>query len=267
MRHTCRFKEVSKLKILRGVVLGISMFSRIPVPQLRWNEENMRYLFCGFPLVGVFIGLFIWLWTLVCSALNFGFIIRAAGITLIPAAVSGGVHLEGFCDVSDALASRAEPEKKRQIMKDPHIGAFAAISLGAYFLIYFALCCELPLDRRSFPVLVLIPVLSRSLSGLSAIFFPTATDKGLLRSFKDSSDKGVTVFVLATFALLSISLMTVVYPLAGLAAVITSALALLLLFFLSQKQFGGMSGDLSGWFLCIAEIMMLAGLTIIALAK
>jgi adenosylcobinamide-GDP ribazoletransferase len=61
--------------------------------------------------------------------------------------------------------------------------------------------------------------------------------------------------------------MTVVNPLAGLTSVILSALALLLLFFISKKQFGGMSGDLSGWFLCIAEIMMLAGLTVISLAK
>jgi len=263
MRHTHYFEEVSKLKILKGIALGISMFSRIPVPQVQWNEENMRYMFCGFPLVGVFIGLLLWLWTLVCGVLNFGIIIRAAGLTLIPAAVSGGVHLEGFCDVSDALASRAEPERKRQIMKDSHIGAFAAISLGAYFLIYFAFCCELPIDRRSLPILVLIPVLSRSLSGLSAIFFPSASDKGLLRSFKDASDKGVTVFVLAVFALLCVSLMLVIFPIAGLASTILSAATLLMLFFTSRRQFGGMSGDLSGWFLCLAEIMMLAGLTIV----
>lgn len=254
---------MSKLKILKGVALGISMFSRIPIPQVEWNEENMRYMFCGFPLVGVVIGLFLWLWTLVCGALNFGIIIRAAGLALIPVAVSGGVHLEGFCDVSDALASRAEPERKRQIMKDPHIGAFAAISLGAYLLVYFAFCCELPIDRRTLPILVLMPVLSRSLSGLSAIFFPSAAAKGLLRSFRDASDKVVTVFVLATFALLCVSLMLVIYPLAGLAEIVLSALTLLILFFTSQKQFGGMSGDLSGWFLCIAEIMMVAGLTVI----
>jgi len=263
MRHTRRFKEVSKLKILKGVALGISMFSRIPVPQVEWSEENMRCMFCGFPLVGVFIGLFIWLWMLVCGVLNFGFLIRAAGLTLIPAAVSGGVHLEGFCDVSDALASRAEPERKRQIMKDSHIGAFAAISLGAYLLIYFAFGCELPIDGRTLPFLMLIPVLSRSLSGLAAIFFPTASEKGLLRSFKDASDKGVTIFVLALFALASVSLMLIIYPLAGLAEIILSAAALLILFFTSRKQFEGMSGDLSGWFLCLAEIMMLAGLTIV----
>lgn len=262
MRHTRHLEGVSKLKILKGVVLGISMFSRIPVPQLDWSEENMRYMFCGFPLVGVCIGLLVWLWTYICAALNFGLVIRAAGLTLIPVAVSGGVHLEGFCDVADALASRADVEKKRRIMKDPHIGSFAAISLCAYFLIYFALCCELPIDRRTLPSLILIPVLSRSLSGLSAIFFPASSAKGLLRSFRDASDRGVTVFVLATFALLSISMMTVAYMRAGISAVVMSALCLLALFFTSQKQFGGMSGDLSGWFLSLSEIMMLVGLTV-----
>ena len=262
MRHTRRFEGVGKLKILKGVVLGISMFSRIPVPQLDWSEDNMRYMFCGFPLVGVSIGLLIWLWTYICTALNFGIVIRAAGLTLIPIAISGGVHLEGFCDVSDALASRADMETKRRIMKDPHIGSLAAISLGAYFLIYFAICCELPIDRRTLPSLILIPVLARALSGLSAIFFPSSSAKGLLNSFKEASDRGITVFVLLTFALLSLSLMTVVYPKAGISAFVMSALCLLTLFFTSKKQFGGMSGDLSGWFLCISEIMMLVGLTV-----
>ena len=253
---------MSKLKILKGVALGISMFSRIPVPQLEWSEENMRYMFCGFPLVGVCIGLLIWLWTYICAVMNFGIAVRAAGLTLIPIGISGGVHLEGFCDVSDALASRGDVEKKRRIMKDPHIGSFAAITLGAYFLIYFSFCCELPIDMRTLPALILIPVLSRSLSGLSAIFFPTSQAKGLLHSFRDASDRGITVCVLVTFALLSISMMTVVYPRAGISAALISAVCLFLLYFISQKQFGGMSGDLSGWFLSISEIMMLVGLTV-----
>lgn len=32
------------------------MFSKIPVPRADWDKENMRYMMCFFPLIGVVIG-------------------------------------------------------------------------------------------------------------------------------------------------------------------------------------------------------------------
>ncbi len=254
---------MSRLGFFKGIALGIAMFSRIPMPRVDWNEKNMRYMLCGFPLVGVVIGFLLWFWTWLCGILNFGTIIRAAGLTLIPIALSGGIHLEGFCDVSDAIASRAEPERKRQIMKDSHIGAFAAISLCAYLLIYFAFCCELTISLRSLLLLSMVPVLSRSMSGLSVIFFPASTNQGLLRSFKDSADKVGAIIVLFVFWIAAAVLSLVYLPIAALAMLLTAAVALLILYLVSWRQFKGMSGDLAGWFLCLAELFMLIGLTIV----
>ncbi len=239
------------------------MFSRIPMPKVDWNEKNMRYMLCGFPLVGVAIGFLLWLWTWLCGILNFGTIIRAVGLTLIPVAVSGGIHLEGFCDVSDAIASRAEPERKRQIMKDSHIGAFAAISLFAYLLVYFAFCCELAITLRSLLLLSSIPVLSRSMSGLSVIFFPASTNQGLFRSFKDTADRVGAIIALSLFWAAAAVLILIYNPIAALVMLFLAAVALLILYLVSWKQFCGMSGDLAGWFLCLAELFMLIGLTMI----
>jgi len=46
------------------------MFSRIPMPQVEWNEKNMRYMMRGFPLVGAVIGLILWGWSLLGSILD-----------------------------------------------------------------------------------------------------------------------------------------------------------------------------------------------------
>lgn len=237
------------------------MFSRIPMPRVDWNEKNMRYMLCGFPLVGIVIGFALWFWTWLCGILGFGMIIRAAGLTLIPIAVSGGIHLEGFCDVSDAIASRAEAERKREIMKDSHIGAFAAISLSAYLLIYFAFCCELIISLRSLLLLSAIPLISRTMSGLSVIFFPASTNQGLLRSFKDSADKTGAIIVLSVFWIAAAVLTLIYIPIAALAMLLSAAVALLILYLVSWRQFKGMSGDLAGWFLCLAELFMLIALT------
>ena len=113
------------MNILRSIVMAFCMFSRIPMPTVEWKNENMRYMLCAFPLVGAVIGLVLWLWQLLAAALGFGPLLWAAGLTLLPVAVTGGIHMDGFCDVSDALASHAPAEKKRAILKDSHTGAFA----------------------------------------------------------------------------------------------------------------------------------------------
>ena len=54
------------MNILRSIVMAFCMFSRIPMPNVEWKNENMRYMLCAFPLVGAVIGLILWLWQLLC---------------------------------------------------------------------------------------------------------------------------------------------------------------------------------------------------------
>ena len=42
--------------VLQTIAVAFAMFSAIPVPQFDWNETNMRYAMCAFPLIGAVIG-------------------------------------------------------------------------------------------------------------------------------------------------------------------------------------------------------------------
>lgn len=42
--------------VLQTIAVAFAMFSAIPVPQFDWNEKNMRYAMCAFPLIGAVIG-------------------------------------------------------------------------------------------------------------------------------------------------------------------------------------------------------------------
>ncbi len=42
--------------VLQTIAVAFAMFSAMPVPQFDWNEKNMRYAMCAFPLIGVVIG-------------------------------------------------------------------------------------------------------------------------------------------------------------------------------------------------------------------
>ena len=124
---------------LQTIAVAFAMFSALPMPQFDWNEKNMRYALCAFPLVGAVCGA---LWC-VCGVLPLPAAARAAGFCLVPVWVTGGIHLDGYADTCDALSSYGDREKKLEILKDPHCGAFAVIRLCSYFAAYLALCREL----------------------------------------------------------------------------------------------------------------------------
>ena len=121
--------------VLQTIAVAFAMFSAVPVPQFGWNEKNMRYALCAFPLVGLLCGA---LWC-VCGVLPLPAPAQAAGFCLVPVWVTGGIHLDGYADTCDALASYGDREKKLEILKDPHCGAFAVIRLCSYFAAYLCL--------------------------------------------------------------------------------------------------------------------------------
>ena len=146
---------------LATVAVAFAMFSAIPVPQPVWNERNMRYALCAFPLIGVVCGLAWAGWAWLAGALAFPPLLRAGGLCLAPVLITGGIHLDGYADTSDALASCAEPARKREILADPHCGAFAVIRLCVYFTAYLALCAAVEPTPRAVLAMGLVLYLFR----------------------------------------------------------------------------------------------------------
>ena len=44
------------MTVLQTIAVAFAMFSALPVPQFEWNEKNMRYAMCAFPLIGLVCG-------------------------------------------------------------------------------------------------------------------------------------------------------------------------------------------------------------------
>ena len=62
------------MTVLQTIAVAFAMFSALPVPQFEWNEKNMRYAMCAFPLIGLVCG---GLWCL-CGVLPLPELARAA---------------------------------------------------------------------------------------------------------------------------------------------------------------------------------------------
>ena len=88
---------------------AFAMFSKIPTPMVDWNKENMKYMMCFFPFVGTAIGILIWLVGCVLgSHAQMEPFFLAVILTVIPVFVTGGIHVDGLLDTSDALSSWQE---------------------------------------------------------------------------------------------------------------------------------------------------------------
>ena len=250
------------MRLFGTIVTAFSMFSRIPVPHLSWDDRNMRYMLCAFPLVGAAAGVLLCSWCWLAGTLRFGGLLTSTGYVLLPLVVTGGIHLDCFCDTVDALSSHAPQAKKLEILKDPHTGAFAVIVVAAYFLFYLALCSELEKDLKTALLISGGYLLERMLSGLSVLTFPKARKDGLAKTFSDHSPQsGGKTFLLMFLGLLTAA-MVVFSPIRGSALCAAAGLAFWYYHHMSLKQFGGITGDLAGYFLQVCEISMLTALIV-----
>ena len=245
--------------ILHAVVAAFATFSKIPMPQIQWDSKSLNGLLGALPLVGVVIGAFCCLYLWLAGLLGMPEILSAAVLTILPLAISGGIHMDGFADTIDALSSYGEPEKKRAILKDPHAGAFAIIGVTCYLLLYFALCAAMPMNWKMLMLLGITHVLARVTGALAGTILPGSTHKGMLHTFRESAAKG-NVWALAVWAVLSLAGAAFLMPLAAGMFLLISVGVFWYVKVMSQKQFGGMSGDLAGFCISVTEIGLLLGL-------
>ena len=238
-------------RIWASFAIAFSTYSKIPMPQVEWSESNMRYTLSFFPLVGAALGLIFLAAGWICALLEFGPEARAAVLAAVPAAVTGGIHLDGYCDTIDALSSRAPRERKLQILKDSNAGAFAVIWCCVWFLLYFGLLTEL----RSVGIVSAGFLLSRTFSAMAVARLPSAR-AGMGASLKSGGRYPLWVF----FAYLLIFLAAARLS-AGLLPGIAALLSTILFYFVYKsmaiRQFGGFTGDLAGWFLQVCELVIL----------
>ena len=249
------------------IAVAFAMFSAIPVPQPVWNQKNMRFALCAFPLIGVVIGVLCAVWAAFTEWIGAPVLLCGAGYCLIPILVTGGIHLDGYADTSDALSSYASPEKRQEILRDPHCGAFAVIRLMVYGIADFALCTALIPSRQALICLGSMFVLSRLLSALALTMLPLAKNTGLAHTFATTADKQRVRIILVVFFLAVTAVLLFFGRLTGLLMLMTAALVCWRYRTVAVKIFGGVSGDLAGWFLQKAEIWMLTVLVFLQLAE
>lgn len=244
------------MHVLKSVVIAFSVYSKLPVPQFAWKEEDMKYMLCFFPWIGAVIGGCVYLWSFLCRWLGIGEICRTLIGAAIPLIITGGFHVDGFMDTMDAFHSYQPREKKLEILKDSHIGAFAVIMLAVYGLLYLGAFSEVT-DERLLRIVCGGFFFSRCLSALGVVSFPTAKKDGMLYLFADSSQKNIVKWSLYLQGVLCIGFMLAQSVYAGAIVAAAAFLAFAYYYVRSKKELGGITGDMAGYFVLICEESML----------
>ena len=247
---------------MKSLFIAFSMYSKIPVPQVEWDKKSLSRALCWFPAVGLTIGLVLLGWLYLWPVLNLT-ALGAAGALALPILLSGGIHMDGFCDTCDALSSRQSRERKLEILKDSHAGAFAIICCCLYLLLFYAAWQEVEPTGRTLFILALSPALSRCLSALAAVSWRNARGSGLLATFTEPVDaKKARIFLIAQLFLLTAALAVADYRL-GSAAMAAAALTFLFYRVTAFSQFGGITGDTAGWFLQLCECAIVIAVALV----
>ena len=247
--------------LLKSMAITFAMYSKLPVKNFNWKEENMKYCLLFLPVVGIVEGICLILFVMFFNKIGINPFLNAALITVLPIIYTGGIHMDGFLDTLDALASNQKREKRLEILKDSHSGAFAIIGGIIYFLLYFASIISFK-DITQIYILGISYMLIRAYSALSLLVFNNARGSGLAYEFSGRSALYINRIVLLIFIVLgSISMMYIDLH-SGILCAISVFLVFLYYRVKSFEEFGGITGDLAGYFLQLSELFIVLILAI-----
>ena len=242
---------------LHAYAMCQSMFCAIPCPWNIWDEDARKHMLLFLPVVGLVIGLLWWGISWLLGVLGVPDLIRALVLCAYPFLCTGFIHLDGFMDVTDAVKSCRDLPRRREILKDSHVGSFAVIGCVLLMLAQFSFFACIP-SGADLRILIFIPVVSRCCSALAVTLLPPMSTSQYAHQRKPLSH----VVVLTVMLCATVTVGAYVCRRYGWCLLIALAgygLAL----FRSIHSLKGMNGDISGYSLTYCELAAVAVLALL----
>lgn len=153
-------------------------------------------------------------------------------------------------DVTDAVKSCRSLERRREILKDSHVGAFAVINVVILMLVQFAFAASAEGDWR---ILIFVPVVSRCGSALAVTLLPPmSTSQYAAQKINRNHAVVLEMMLICTVGAGFLFCGSKGFALAG------GFLGYLMALRNGYKSLEGMNGDISGYALTISEACSLA---------
>lgn len=241
------------MRVLRALLVAVGFATRIPVRVGMLAPHELADGLTALPLLGFAIGA----GSFGCYALcvePLGATLAAIAAVSVSALVTGGLHLDGVADWFDALGGgRGSRQRMLEIMRDSRIGAHGAAALVLVVLAKVAALAELPASQRGLGLCV-APAAARLAAVWLLFALPPAREDGLGRGMAESLGMSHALLATASFAAGALWFGPAwVWPSCAAAA------TALVIGWLAKTQLGGVTGDVCGAGIELAELAFLLG--------
>lgn len=245
------------MTIIKNLIVAFSLYSKIPMPIFEWKEKDMKHNIVFLPLVGLVIAGLSYGGYKLMELVNAPYLFKISVLAIIPILVSGGFHIDGFMDVEDALSSYADKERKLEILKDPHIGAFAVIHFAVLSLVWIMSLSVMEMESSIDFVKIYAAgfVIARAVGGALSLRLKKAKSDGMLNMETRSATK--TDFIILLMEALGGVIFVAFVSIWALIILLVDIL-LFTLFYrrMAYKNFGGITGDLIGFSIVTLEAVI-----------
>ena len=231
------------------LILALQLMTRLPLPQVRADEEDFAAAIRWFPATGIIVGL------AVAAAMTIGLIVEpwmAALLGLIAwVAITGALHLDGLGDIADGVgAAHGDPAKLSAVLADPHIGSFGVVTIVLQLLaklVLLRLCAE-----HVAPIaLIAVPFVAR-IGPLAWTLWLPPLHAGLASRFRES----ISPVHLLGWMMLAVANCLII------PALLSAAILVPLWGWWLRSRIGGISGDGHGAGIELIESGLLAALVL-----
>lgn len=249
MNKLMSFKDIKD-----GIVSTLSFMTIYQVAK-ESDETDLRKALPFMPLAGLAIGLVLYAAAEFMSYYDLSASLAALLLTILLLAQTRFLHLDGIADVADAALGAYTIERRREILKDSHIGAFGATALILSILAYYLLIRAV-LDIQASSLLIAVVMLARVTVALAAQFGKKTSAPGLGAKML-SPLKGEEILLLALQSALAISFLIPVFYLGAIPIVILALFFMAIIPLALSKLFDGISGDILGASIVLSELFIM----------
>lgn len=221
---------------------AVSLLTILPIPrELNYSSRAMSF----FPIVGVMIGLVLASLQSLVSNL-FPLLVSAALVLIVWVILTGALHLDGVSDACDALFAATSRERRLEILRDVHMGAFGATGLALVLIAKFA-----ALTPTNAAALLLAPTFGRW-AMVYAATFPLARREGMAALFAARLTRREILT-----ATLFTTLIAIPFGWLGVSAFVAAVITTTLLAWIAMGRLGGLTGDIYGMVCECVEVSVL----------
>lgn len=239
----------------------LQFMTRIPINIDTGFDEEFHKTITYFPLVGLVLGVLIYIIGLV-SGIFFDLFITSIIVTLALVILTGGLHIDGLGDTFDAIYSYRDKERMLEIMKDSRLGTNSLLAIMFLILLKIGFIYSI-INNNLLWTVIFMPVVARL--GVIVMMYKTVTprENGMGNLFIGKASTSMFSIAILYTIILMIGISKLIFLASTFEAMMLISTIIILFIFNNllkkhiYKKIDGVTGDILGCTIELGELIYL----------